>query len=727
MRIYSAGDGKALRTLPAHEGANAGLALSGDGARLATTAADKLVKIWNLAAKAGSPEENKPAAVVTLSAPAQSLALSPSGQRVAVAISDQQGTLIRVFDIALGRQIQVLAEHGGPVKSLQFLGDNRTLLTASTDKTARLLDVNVLSAFEAHKDGVVAVQYNGNGAQLLTAGNDKTVKVWDAAKNAVIKTFGPLADPIKFAAYNRDFTQVGAATGKVVKAWNVADGKELLNIAHPADVLALSFSVDKTRLATGSADKRTRVFDATSGKELQFFQQDDAVAAVTFIGKNEAVVSAGGKTPRLDTLAIARMISADTGPIYSLAVTANNTHVLTAGTDKIVKMWNLNTGANDKSFTGAGGPLRAVAVAKNNLVVAAAGDDQVVRLFTLADAKEIGKVKTASPVKTLAFTPNNLVLLGAGADKTLLSWGVNFTAGQPLPPDFFQPVQTFAAPDVITDLTVAADNATIYSGSVSKAAHAWKLASPVPTRNFPHPNIVDAVAFQPGGNLLASGCHDGKIRIFELVKNTVVKEINAHATANATMIYTVVFTPDGKQVLSGSYDQSLKLWDVPGGNLVREFKAFKVKEFEKGHQDGVFSAAFSPDGKFIASGSGGLERVIKIWNVADGSVVRNLANPAVKSLPNQAASHPGWVYNLCYTKDGKYLISVGDAPLNKGFLAVWNQSDGKLLYGETMPLGTFFGLALAPNGPVFALGAGPRGRPTPDFNSAYLMKMPKLP
>ena len=148
------------------------------------------------------------------------------------------------------------------------------------------------------------------------------------------------------------------------------------------------------------------------------------------------------------------------------------------------------------------------------------------------------------------------------------------------------------------------------------------------------------------------------------------------------------------------------------GALVKEFKAFKAKDFEKGHQESVFSAAFSPDGKFLASGSAGLERVIKIWNVADGTVVRDLANPQLKANP--VRSHPGWIYNLRFTKDGKYLVSVGDAPMNKGYLAVWDWQEGKMLYGEAHPLGSFFGLAI---------GAGPRGR-NDELNSAYLLDLP---
>lgn len=726
VTIWNAADGKQLRSIAAHEAAIASLALAVDGSKLITAGVDKAVKVWNLAAKPGTPEENKPAAVFTVAAAPQSLALSPNGARLAVGVGEKEGNTIRVFDLILGRELQVIAEHAGPITSLAFLGDNRTLLTGSQDKSARLLDVNILGAFEAHKDGVVAAQLNGTGTQLLTAGGDKIVKLWDLTKNAVVKTFGPVADPIRSAGFNRDFTQVAVASGKTLKVWNVADGKDVLNVNHPADVLSFSFSVDKTKVATGAADKLTRVFDVAGGKELQFFPQDDAVSGVVFLPPNNAIVSAGGKTPRVDTLAISRVIAADAGPVHGLALNPPGTHVLTAGADKNVKMWNLANGNLEKTFAGAGASVRSIAVAKNNTLVAAGGDEGVVRVYNVADGKELGVVKATGPVKTLTFTPNSAIVVAACADKSLLSWNVPFQAGQPLSPDFLKTVQNFAAADVINDLTIAADNATIFTAGANKAVHAWKLASPNPTRNFPHPNNVDAVAFQPNGVLFATGCHDGKVRIYDLVKGAVVKEINAHPGKDATMIYTIAFSPDGKQLVSGSYDQSLKLWDVATGNLVREFKAYKVKEFEKGHEEGIFSAAFSPDGKLLASGSGGQERVIKIWDVATGNVVRDLVNPNIKTAPGKGSSHPGWVYNMRFTKDGKHLVSVGDAPLNKGFLAIWNPSDGKLLYSEVLPLGSFFSVAVSPNDELLAIGAGPRGRPTPEFNAAYLMKLPKM-
>jgi WD40 repeat protein len=425
-----------------------------------------------------------------------------------------------------------------------------------------------------------------------------------------------------------------------------------------------------------------------------------------------------------------RTIVADAGPVYAVALAPNNTHVLTAGTDKAVKLWNLTSGANERTFAGAGAPLKTLALAKTNLLLAAAGADQTVRVYQIADAKELGAVKVGGEVRALGFTPNSLALVAGVSDKTMLAWGTPFTAGQPLAPEFLKPVQSFSAPDAVQDLAFAADNATVFTASLDKAVHVWKLASPVPTRNFPHPNNVDAVAFQPNGTLLASGGHDGKVRLFDLVKNVQLKEITAHVEKNVpNTIYTVAFTADGKQLITSSLDNSLKLWDVASGNLIREFKAHKVKDFEKGHQDPVYAAALSPDGKWLASGSGGIERVSKIWNMADGSVVRDLANPQIKTAPMQpAASHPGDVLRLHFLKDGK-LISLGDAPMNKGnsgFLAIWDPHTGKMLFGETFPMGAFRGMAVSPDEKTLAIVARDRGNKNPEFNNAFLLKLPPL-
>jgi WD40 repeat protein len=529
-----------------------------------------------------------------------------------------------VFDVATGKELMQIPDHSGPVRALAFAADNRTLASAGMDKAARLTDVGAIAVFDAHAGGVTGgVQFHSNpGApQVATGGADKTVKLWEVATGKVARIFGPLDAPVSAVAYSRDFTQVGAAAGKAVKVWNLADGKELQTLTHPADVLSLSFSVDKGKVVTGSADNSARVWDLATGKEMQRYARGGPVGAVAFHNSNTAVVAGGAdKALTVQPVSVTRVVPVSTGPARALGMTPNGSHMLTGGDDKTVKLVNVANGAVERDFAGAEGPVFSVTDAKNNALVAAGGADRTVRLYNFADGKQLTMMKAPGVVRGLSVAPNNATLAAACDDKSVATWNVTMTPGQPPPQEFGKTGQVFAHAAPAFDVAFAADNVTLYSGGGDKTVKVWKFAADGATKNLAHPNLVDAVAFDPTGNLLATGCHDGQLRVWDVQKANVTKAIVAHPGPQGqppSPIYAVVWSPDGKQVVSGSYDKSLKLWDAASGNLVREFKAYDEKAFPQGHRDGVFTAAFSPDGKLLVSGSS--DRTIKVWNVADGS------------------------------------------------------------------------------------------------------------
>jgi WD40 repeat protein len=119
---------------------------------------------------------------------------------------------------------------------------------------------------------------------------------------------------------------------------------------------------------------------------------------------------------------------------------------------------------------------------------------------------------------------------------------------------------------------------------------------------------------------------------------------------------------------------------------------------------------------------------VKLWNVADGKVQRELIHPKLTGDPKP--SHPGYVYGVRFSKDGKYLYSVGRAP-GKGAVQVWSAADGKLVSADELDVGPIFGLALAPDGKSLAVATGPRGRPgsqeAQESPLAYILKLPDLP
>jgi WD40 repeat protein len=112
-----------------------------------------------------------------------------------------------------------------------------------------------------------------------------------------------------------------------------------------------------------------------------------------------------------------------------------------------------------------------------------------------------------------------------------------------------------------------------------------------------------------------------------------------------------------------------------------------------GHDDKVFSVAFSPDGKVLASGSADLDRKMQLWNVAD---------PA---MPLSVTNHPGSVRSVAFSpRDGTVLAS-GSAD---GWIRLWDVTDPAhpQLRGSLLARAedTVFSLAFSPDGKVLASG-----------------------
>jgi WD40 repeat protein len=75
-------------------------------------------------------------------------------------------------------------------------------------------------------------------------------------------------------------------------------------------------------------------------------------------------------------------------------------------------------------------------------------------------------------------------------------------------------------------------------------------------------------------------------------------------------VSSAAFSPDGSRVLTGSWDSTAKLWSVGVGTLLRTFE---------GSSGAVLSVAFSPDGTQVLTGSG--DKTVQMWSAEDGSLL----------------------------------------------------------------------------------------------------------
>jgi WD40 repeat protein len=144
------------------------------------------------------------------------------------------------------------------------------------------------------------------------------------------------------------------------------------------------------------------------------------------------------------------------------------------------------------------------------------------------------------------------------------------------------------------------DGRLLASGATDRIC-IWDLRSSNCIRVIDAGTSVIAVAFSPDRYFLAS-VQGNAVKLWEIASGKLHMTLDDH---NAD-VHSVVFSPNGKYLASGSHDFTVKLWEVATGNLLRTFK----------HGYMVSGVAFSGHGQFLASSC--FDGTAKIWDVASG-------------------------------------------------------------------------------------------------------------
>jgi tricorn protease-like protein len=285
-------------------------------------------------------------------------------------------------------------------------------------------------------------------------------------------------------------------------------------------------------------------------------------------------------------------VSAKKGGLSGIAFSPDGKLLGTAGGDKVVQLWSLETGKEVARLEGHKGFIRTVAFSPDGKLLASAGDGEGAILWDVAARKELRRVgKHTDGLRLATFSPDGKTLATSGFDEHIGLWDVS--TGKQL--HFFR-----AHPRVPYAVAFSPDGKVLASGGDKEGTiRLWDVATGKQLRHWEgHAGYVMTVAFSPDGRLLASG-GESAVRLWEVASG---KEVQRLKTNIQGVVARVEFAPDGRTLLVGSYDNKVTLWEMTTGQQLHCFVH---------HKDWVWGVAYAPDGRAVASCSSDGSAVVR--------------------------------------------------------------------------------------------------------------------
>jgi WD40 repeat protein len=590
-RVWEVATGKELLVLPCHEHVHA-VAFVADGAGkpgrwLATGGDDTLVRLWDLAT-------GKLRVAWAHAEPARSLAASADGKYLAVGA----GRAIALWDVAAGKKLRQWAAHAGGVLSLAFTPDGKGLLSGGRadkpisgglrlqsepppdDYALALWDPGsgkLRHKFAEPNTEAHVLGFSADGKTWASAGFGKGGQCFvlfdaDGRPQQTVPCAG-LEHSLGAFAYSPDGRTLAAAGGRAVYTWSAATGKRLSALQRHADYLpiALAFSPDGETLAAAACLDPVILWDLRTGK------------------------------PRHDFAAHGRAI-------ITVAVAPDCKKAVTGGYEGDLREWDLQSGKTLRHWTHPDVKNPYVACARytpdgKTLACSYFGG---VSLWDVPAGKQVRNIPAAlgeGRITSLAFSPDGGKLVWQSIDHgDLPLWDVK--SGKEirrLPQGTGGTYFLAYSPTEDVIASVVTGSLTLWDAATGKARYNKPLSGHYLT--FSSDGLALALYAEP---------------LVLLDAATGAEWARIPWRSNHGGYWGLAFSPDGRYV-AVTEGNNVGIWDVLAGQYVHTFV---------GHRSDTTSLAFTPDGRWLVSGS--YDATALVWDMA--------AVPQVKLPPREGAA-----------------------------------------------------------------------------------------
>jgi WD40 repeat protein len=456
--LWEMSSGRKVRQFDGHTSPVLSAAFSPDGKQLLTGCLDRTMRLWDVASGKEIRAFQHPTGVGSVAfLPNGAQAISGSGLHLTDAGYAPAGkdVCVRVWDLQSGQKLcwhEMLAGQG--IHSLAVAANGRLILACgSSAGTAQLLWLSgngiapLPRTLSKDSRGQVIWEDGSNNLPLLVLKDNKIETVIE-----------PHAGPVELSAGDYDLE-----LGKDSDAWVLSTNKitvtpgckvvvaiqrrppakisalileELRALESPQSIVgSIALSSDNRLALVGCSDKKARLYDMTSGKELSAdWKPNDVVRCVALSPDGKRAAFAGGDQVSgkdfdihildTDTAKEIQRLKGHRAPVIGVAFTPDGRQVISSGIEGSLRSWDLQSGKSVKAMPEYWMASLAVSADCKRALIGC--NDGSIRLWDLeAGKRKLILMGHSASVKSVAFSLDGRQALSASLDRTVRLWDLD--------------------------------------------------------------------------------------------------------------------------------------------------------------------------------------------------------------------------------------------------------------------------------------------------------------